>query len=61
MTTQTILERFESGEYNTPNGARLFLLDMKELEETIDVLENNIVDLEYEMDKLQTIVNCYDD
>lgn len=36
---EKILEQFEDGQYDGPNGAKLYLLDMQEVQEYIKQLE----------------------
>ncbi len=50
---EMIMERFNSGEYSTPNGARLFIHDMEELQESIDKLKTTIDELENTIDDLE--------
>jgi hypothetical protein len=53
-----IMERIESGEYDTTNGSALVKLDLQELAEHVAELVDTIEDLEIKLAEIKEIVKC---
>ena len=49
---EKIIERIESGEYDTANGSALVKLDMQELAEYVSELVDTIENLEIKLEEL---------